>query len=159
MEVVKDRRDCGSGSSNKVDKMNISLCAWTLHDNLKPWLKGMLLNWFFLFFFFLSQLIDQPSSQQKGFVIQGKLPLFDFYLLSFTGMFWRSSWPLACRKFAFSAVIGEPKRWQKTVVCEMALLISDTAYPLAESFRVGNNRNKISGGKWKKYCIKTCFSC
>lgn len=133
MEIVKDRKDCGSGSSNKIDKMNTSLCAWTLHDNLKPWLKGMLLNWFFTFFFsFFSQLIDLPSSQQKCRVIWGKLPLFNFYLLSFMGMFWRSSWLLACRKFAFSGVIG-PKIWQKPVVSEMILLISDTAYALLQN--------------------------
>lgn len=50
MEVVKDRKDGGSGSSNKIDKMNVSLCDWRLYDNLKPWLKGMLLNRFLLFF-------------------------------------------------------------------------------------------------------------
>lgn len=56
MQVVKDRKDCGSGFSSKIDKINVSLFAWILYDNLKPWLKGMLLNWIFF-----PQWIDPPS--------------------------------------------------------------------------------------------------
>lgn len=49
MEVVKDRKDCGSCSSNNIDKMNVSLCGWRLYDNLQLLLKGMLLNCFVVF--------------------------------------------------------------------------------------------------------------